>query len=153
MYSLNRGEVQIKSTVPTGVPLLLLRKNPKLVTKKDYCTWASLNDKFNKFNEQLIARDSKEYLEENSNNNVFYSQYTVFSCHRIGITNLQKNNSVNYNMTVTKVNCILWISWLTLVYNLAWICVNMDIWSIHQGQVQNPFCCSFEVIHLTCMYP
>ena len=52
--------------------------------------YTCLNNEFSKFNEQLIAKDSKGYQEENRNSNVFYSQYTVFSCHRIEITNLQK---------------------------------------------------------------
>ena len=38
-----------------------------------------LNNKFSKFNEQFIAKDNKEYQEENRNNKVFYSQYTVVS--------------------------------------------------------------------------
>ena len=38
-----------------------------------------------------MAKDNKQYQEENNNNNLFYSQHTVFSqCHRIEITNLQK---------------------------------------------------------------
>ena len=38
-----------------------------------------------------MVKDNKQYQEENSNNNLFYSQHTVFSqCHRIEITNLQK---------------------------------------------------------------
>ena len=41
--------------------------------------YTGLYNKFSKFNEQLIGRDSKEYQKENRSNNVFYSQYKVFS--------------------------------------------------------------------------
>ena len=68
---------------------MIKRKKEKI--RKKTKRQLGLNNKFSKFSEQLIAKDGKDCQEENRNNNVFYSQFTVFSqYHRIEITNLQK---------------------------------------------------------------
>ena len=66
-------------------------KRKKKGKKKDKKRQLGLNNKFSKFSDQLIAKDGNECQEENKKNNVFYSQFTVFSqYHRIEIMNLQK---------------------------------------------------------------
>ena len=58
----------------TGISGFLRSSYSKFVIKieKKLCKQVDI---FNKLNEQLITKDSKEYKD--SNNNLFYSQYTV----------------------------------------------------------------------------
>ena len=59
-----------------------------------------------------MVKDNKQYQEENSNNNLFYSHNTQFSHNatELKLRIYKKNRSSTYNMAVAKENWIPRIS-------------------------------------------